>query len=118
MNEPESSAQPTVVFSTRINRPSSVKIPADLALYAALVGKPPEIDPALADPMTAASHARRENPWSPTVLSIYLRQICREKALKINKPELAAWLRRQSTIARKRLNESRDRISAHNNRVA
>ena len=83
-----------------------------MALYAALVGKTPEIDPTLANPMTAAVEARRENPWSPAVLSIYLRELCRDKALKMNKPELAGWVKRQTEIARKRFAESQVRILA------
>ena len=93
-------------------RKTELKIPADMALYAAFLGKTPQIDPSLADPMTAAIEARRENPWSPMVLSIYLRQICREKAMKINKPELAAWVRKQTAIARKRIQETHARVEA------
>ncbi len=102
----------TPMIATRVKRPVSLTIPADMALYAALVGKTPVIDPTLANPMTAAVEARRENPWSPAVLSIYLREICREKAMKMNKPELSAWIRRQSESARKRLAESQMRVLA------
>jgi hypothetical protein len=88
----------------------SFAVPADLVLYAALVGKTPEIAPELADPLMAATLARRDNPWSPMVLSIYLRQVCRQQALKINKPELAAWIKKQSRIARRRFNETQARV--------
>jgi hypothetical protein len=90
-------------------------IPADMALYAALVGKTPEIDPTLADPLTAATEARRENPWSPMVLSIYLRQVCIQQALKINKPEVAAWVQKQSSLARRRILETQARVRAIQN---
>jgi hypothetical protein len=83
-----------------------------MAMYAAVAGKAPEIDPTLADPMKAVTVARRENPWSPIVLSLYLRQICREKALRMNKPELAGWIRKQSAIAKKRFAETQVRINA------
>ena len=112
MNDPKpaESAPPTNAAPMRAKRCANLRIPADMALYAALVGKTPEIDPALADPMVAVAEARRKHPWSPMVLSLYLRQICREKALKLNKPELANWLRKQSAIAHKRLGETQRRI--------
>jgi hypothetical protein len=100
------------LMSTRAKRQVNLRIPADMALYAALAGKTPKIDPTLANPMTVAIRARRENPWSPAVLSIYLREVCREKALKINKPELAAWVKRQTEIARKRITETQTRVMA------
>jgi hypothetical protein len=96
--------------ATRITRPVKLTVPGDMAMYAALAGKMPQIDPMLADPVIAAGEARRENPWSPMVLSIYLREVCREKAMKINRPELTAWLRRQSGIARRRFSESQMRM--------
>jgi len=102
----------------RARRVVSFRVPADMALYAALVGKTPEIDPSLANPMVAATEARRENPWSPAVLSIYLRELCRDKATKMNKPELALWVRRQTEIARKRFAESQMRIEAAQHRRA
>jgi len=102
-----------------VRRPVNFKIPADMALYAALAGKTPDIDPTLADPVTAASEARREKPWSPHVLSIYLREIVREKAMRMNKPELATWVKRQAGIARKRFAESQVRVlTARKNRAA
>ncbi len=87
-----------------------LQIPADMAFYAALAGKTPQIDPALADPLVAATEARREHPWSPMLLSIYLRQVCKQQATKINKPELTAWVRRQSQIARRRLQQTQTRM--------
>jgi hypothetical protein len=125
MNDPQRAPDPSVpparhvphippadLRGQRLVGKVDLHVPTDMAMYAALAGKPPEIDPTLADPMKAVTVARRENPWSPVVLSLYLRQICREKALKINKPELASWLRRQSTIAKKRFAESQARINA------
>ena len=75
-------------------------------MYAALVGRPPQIDPTLADPLVAAATARRERPWSPVVLSLYLHQVYRAKGvdglkrlappvLKVGRPEVAAWVRRR-----------------------
>jgi hypothetical protein len=119
MNNASSVPAGTPLVATRAKRPVSFQIPGDMAMYAALVGKAPEIDPTLANPMVAAVEARRENPWSPAVLSIYLREICRDKALKMNKPELAAWIRKQSETARKRLAESQMRVlAARRNRAA
>ena len=114
----QSQSVPISATATRIQRPVSFTVPTDLALYAALAGKLPEIDPTLADPVVAATHARRENPWSPAVLSIYLREICRERAMKINKPELTGWIRKQTEIARKRFAESQVRVLAARDRAA
>ncbi len=108
MNDPAAAA--STPLSTCAKRAVNLNVPADMALYAALAGKTPDIDPTLADPMKAVIVARRENPWSPMVLSLYLRQVCREKALKINKPELAGWIRRQSATAKKRFVETQVRI--------
>jgi len=92
---------------------------ADMAMYAAIVGKVPEIDPNAPAPMELASHAVRENPWSPIVLSIYLREIYRQSTLKLNKPEIAAWIKKQSEIARKRFAETQVRIAhVRNDRAA
>ena len=90
-------------------------IPADLAFYAALVGKTPEIDPTLANPLTAATDARREHPWSPMVLSMYLKEVYKQHALKINKPELASWVQKQSSLARRRFQETQIRVRAIKN---
>jgi hypothetical protein len=112
-----STSQPTLpagspIPTLRAKRHVSLSIPGDMALYAALAGKEPEIDPSLATPKAVAVEARRENPWSPMVLSIYLRELCRERAVKMNKPELAGWIRRQTETARKRFAESQVRILA------
>jgi hypothetical protein len=112
MNDVKSADLTAAPLVSRADRPVTFQIPADLVVYAALVGKTPEIDPSLADPMTAAAEARRENPWSPAVLSNYLREVCREKVLRINTPELAHWLRRQSVVARRRITETRARMIA------
>jgi hypothetical protein len=107
------------VSDERGSKPVTVRVAADMVMYAALAGKPPEIDPTMNDPIKLAAANRRDHPWSPIVLSIYLRQICREKALKINRPELAIWLKKQSEIARKRLKETQKRIiAARSNRAA
>ena len=116
MQEPQ--PVPISATATRVQRPVSFTVPADMALYAALAGKVPQIDPKLASPIIAASHARRENPWSPAILSIYLREVCREKALKINRPELTAWVRRQTDMARRRFSESQVRVLSARNRAA
>ncbi len=109
---------PTPVTIKRVSRPVNLIIPGDMALYAALAGKEPRIDPTLANPMVRASTARKENPWSPAVLSLYLREICRERAMKINKPELTAWVRKQTEIARKRFAESQARVIEARRRAA
>jgi hypothetical protein len=110
MNDSVPAGSPLI--TTRAKRTVNLNIPADMALYAALAGKTPQIDPSLANPMTMAITARRENPWSPAVLSTYLREVCREKALRINKPELAAWVKRQTDIARRRITETQTRVLA------
>lgn len=84
---------------------------ADLAMYAAIVGKVPEIDPTADEPMALAADARRENPWSPIVLSLYLREVYRQGALKLNKPEIAAWIKKQSETAVKRFHETQVRLA-------
>jgi hypothetical protein len=111
-------AEPITATANRVERPARFAVPADMALYAALAGKEPTIDPSLANPLVAAHHARRENPWSAAVLSNYLREICREKAMKINKPELTAWIKRQTEMARKRFAESQARVQAARKRAA
>jgi hypothetical protein len=109
MNDPQpGSPIPTL----RAKRHVNLNIPGDMALYAALAGKEPKIDPSLATPRAAAVEARRESPWSPVVLSVYLRELCREQVVKMNKPELSAWVRRQTESARKRFAESQVRVLA------
>jgi hypothetical protein len=98
--------------------PARFQIPADIAIHAAIVGRTPEIDPTLADPMVAASEARREHPWSPMVLSIYLRQVARQQAMKINKPEIKDWIKKQSLIARRRIAQTQMRINSTHKRAA
>ena len=90
----------------------SMHVPADLTVYAAFLGREPLIDPALADPLVAATLAVRANPWSPAVVGAYVRQVARVKGAKLNRPEVAAWVRRQSALARRRLAETRERVSA------
>ena len=88
---------------------STLDVPADLTVYAALVGCHPEIDPALADPMVAAARAVRANPWSPAVLGGYVSAAVRQQGAKVNRAELTAWVRRQSAVARRRLADRRAR---------
>jgi hypothetical protein len=102
-----SSAAGTVDGPPRTASRTSLHVPADLTLYAALLGCDVEIDPSLADPMVAASIARRANPWSPAALTVYLREVAKARGPKVvaslNRPEVAAWLRRQSATARRRI---------------
>jgi hypothetical protein len=91
----------------------------DLAMYAAIAGRPPKIDPNAGDLLDAPAPRSLAKPWSPIVLSIYLRGIARQGALKLNRPEIAAWIRRQSDSAMKRLLETQQRIaSSRNDRAA
>jgi hypothetical protein len=84
----------------------------NLAMYAAIVGKVPQIDPEAPDVLSPAGPAPRlQRPWSPVVLSIYLRDAYRQSALKLTKPEIAAWIRRQSVSARKRIHETQHRLA-------
>lgn len=117
MSDPQPPGSP--IPTLRAKRHVNLNIPGDMALYAALAGKEPKIDPSLATPRVAADVARRENPWSPMVLSIYLRELCRERVVKMSKPDLSAWIRRQTESARKRFAESQVRVvAARKNRVA
>jgi hypothetical protein len=95
------------------------QVDADMAMYTAIMGRPPEIDPTAPDMLEAAPApsanaemrpARSTGAWSPIVLSIYLRDIARQGALKLNRPEIAAWIRRQSVVALRRLQESHVRL--------
>ncbi len=90
---------------------------SDMAMYAAIVGKVPDIDPN-ASPISEMREVHNERPWSPIVLSIYLKQIYRQGTLRLNKPELAAWLKKQSVTARKRIAETQIRIAAIRNERA
>ncbi len=109
MNDPQSPRDPAAADGpTRMGRLAH-HLPADLTLYAALTGGPPVIDPTLADPLVAATLARRERPWSPAVLGIYVREMVRAKGSHLNRPEVAAWVRKQSEGARRRLARARVR---------
>ncbi|HSV14714.1 MAG TPA: hypothetical protein VLI90_10665 [Tepidisphaeraceae bacterium] len=91
----------------------------DMAMYAAIAGRPPQIDPNAADIMDAPEPRVMTRGWSPMVLSLYLRDVARQGALRLNRPEIAAWIRRQSDNAMKRLHESQTRIAhARNDRAA
>jgi hypothetical protein len=102
-------------FEKTTPKTSRLAVPADMVFYAALAGKAPEIDPSLADPMNAINEARREHPWSPMVLSVYLREICKQQALKIHTPEIAAWVHKQSVVARRRIHATHIRLKAIKN---
>jgi hypothetical protein len=105
----------------RVAPSSRNQVDADMAMYTAIMGRPPEIDPTAPDmletaPAPTASAEMRSarngggGAWSPIVLSIYLRDIARQGALKLNRPEIAAWIRRQSVVALRRLHESHVRL--------
>ncbi len=89
----------------------SMHVPSDLTVYAALAGRTPDIDPRWPTRWSAATLAVRANPWSPAVLGEYVRQVVRVKGGQLNRPEVAAWVRRQSAMARKRMGESRERAA-------
>ena len=110
MSEPQT-VHPDVDGPPRTAR-RSMHVPSDLTLYAALAGRTPDIDPTLADPLVAAGLAVRADPWSPAVLGAYVRQVVRAKGPRLNRPELAAWVRRQSDLARRRLTKTAGRVSA------
>lgn len=92
---------------------------AQMVMYAAITGRVPQIDPSLPAPLEVATLAVRERPWSPVVLSTYLREVVRQSSSRITRPELSAWLRRQSDNAIKRLGETQTRMAnANNDRAA
>jgi hypothetical protein len=109
-DDPQSSPEEPVEGPTRMSR-LAFHLPADLTLYAALTGGPPVIDPSLANPLVAATLARKEHPWSPAALGTYVREVVRAKGSHLNRPEVAAWVKRQSAIARKRLAETQARVT-------
>jgi len=89
-----------------------------MAMYAAILGRLPEIDAAAPAPLEAAADAVRERPWSPVVLSIYLREVYRQ-TYKVTRPEVAAWLKKQSDSAMKRIAETQTRMAkARSDRAA
>ena len=92
-----------------------------MAMYVAIVGRLPAIDPTVCTSLDEIEDhpIRRDRPWSPFVLSIYLRDIARQGALRLHRPEITAWIRRQSEIAMRRLHESHTRmLAAKNDRAA
>jgi hypothetical protein len=92
----------------------------EMAMYVAIVGRLPAIDPTVSTNLDEIEeHPRRDRPWSPIVLSLYLRDIARQGALKLHRPEITAWIRRQSEIALRRMHESHLRmLAAKNDRAA
>ena len=110
-------AGPTDNSSTAAAAKPMVRIGGgDMGMYAAIAGRPPRIDPTAGDLLDPVeTRPARGRAWSPMVLSIYLRDIARQGALKLNKPELAAWIRRQSDSAIKRIHESQVRITTSRN---
>jgi hypothetical protein len=107
----ESPSRPAAVDGPPRTARASLHVPADLTMYAALAGRLPQIDPTLADPMVAATRAVRANPWSPAAVGVYLREVVRAKGPRLNRPEVAAWVRRQSATARRRLAETHSRMT-------
>ena len=91
---------------------------SDMVMYAAIAGRAPEIDPTLPSRPHKLAEPRNEKAWSPIVLSIYLKQIYRQGTLALQKPELAAWIKKQSESARKRLVESQNRLGKRKDRAA
>jgi hypothetical protein len=92
-----------------------------MAMYVAIVGRLPAIDPTVNTTLDEIEESpiRRDRPWSPIVLSLYLRDIARQGALKLHRPDIAAWIRRQSEAALRRLHESHSRmLAAKNDRAA
>ena len=92
-----------------------------MAMYVAIMGKLPAIDPTVTTTLDEIEEApsRRDRPWSPFVLSLHLREIARQGALKLHRPEISAWIRKQSEIAMRRLHESHTRmLAAKNDRAA
>ncbi len=85
---------------------------ANMALYAAIVGRRPEIDPTAGDALAPPPPPRPQRSWSPILLSIYLRDAYRNGTSKLTRPEISAWLRRQSASAKKRLIESQNRLAS------
>jgi hypothetical protein len=93
----------------------------EMAMYVAIMGRLPAIDPTVVTTMDEIEEQplRQNRPWSPLVLSLYLRDIARQGALRLHRPEIAAWIRRQSEMALRRLHESHDRmLAAKNDRAA
>jgi len=101
-------------------RPALHSSEVNMALYAAILGKTPEIDPNAGSPLAPRPtvETRPQRLWSPIVLSIYLRQAYRQGAHKLTKPEITAWIHRQSAIARKRLHETHHRLLTATKRAA
>lgn len=113
-------AKTTTAAATVTAKPVRASVPmrlggGDMAMYTAIAGKAPRIDPAAGDLLgpgeTQPARVTRASSWSPMVLSLYLRDIARQGALKLNKPEIAAWIRKQSDSAMKRLHESQARLT-------
>jgi len=88
-----------------------------MAMYVAIVGKLPAIDPNAETSLDELEERpiRQERPWSPFVLSLYLRDMARQGALKLHRPEISAWIRKQSEMALRRLHESQVRMLAAKN---
>ena len=125
MSDPKPSPEPLVpetVNAVDSDTPSLTsgaieRVDGDMAMYTAIVGKIPQIDPNAGGLFDEVDNrlARPQRPWSPMVMSLYLRQIYRQGALALHKPEIAAWIRRQSGAAIKRFHESQIRIAAARN---
>jgi hypothetical protein len=128
MNEPQQSLEPATPSRPAASLCDNAKDNAliqeagrSMAMYVAIVGRLPAIDPTVNTELDEIEETpiRRDRPWSPMVLSLYLRDIARQGALKLHRPEITAWIRRQSEIALKRLHESHTRmLAAKNDRAA
>jgi hypothetical protein len=88
----------------------------DLDLYAAISGKPPEMEPAgeSTEHSIRVATAARAKPWSTAVLAGYLGQLSMpRRAVRAVKPEVADWLRRLSSHAVERLQEAQVRLASN-----
>ncbi len=102
---PDPQTSPAPATETLPPRRRSLTVPADLTVYAALAGRTPDIIPLSADPVAAALLAVRANPWSPAVVGVYVRAVVRARRSQLTRPAVAAWVRHQSAVARRRLAE-------------
>ena len=88
----------------------------DLTVYQAIVGKPPILDQTPQEspaPAPLRLSADRGRSWSPMVLSLRLRVICRQGiADHVSRPELADWLRHVTGEAFRRLDQAQARLAA------
>jgi hypothetical protein len=87
----------------------------DLALYAAISGKAPQMpeEPEPTEQAVKVATAARARPWSASVLANYLNTIRVPRiAGKVVSPEMTEWMRKLSSHALGRLQEAQDRLTA------